>query len=174
MQSSNSADQSSKINEQLAASCQATCSSCCKKGKIFLPDQQYQAILEWLLNHSPQEIGEFEARSEKFDGFYLYDQQDSCQFLDQADLCRLHTHGVKPRECFWWPLHIYTTENTDLDIRASTSCCEAYKHLGADSAYVDAVESEVEQLGVDLVRKFRAVYPGSYSGISLRRVQVSG
>jgi hypothetical protein len=157
-----------QINNNLASACQATCSSCCKKGKIFLPDQQFQAIRHWVLENSPSELGEFDARSEKFDGFYLYDQQDICQFLDKEDLCRLHTEGVKPRECFWWPLHVYKGEKENLEIRASTSCCTAFQHLPGDSPYVDVVEEESRQLGDSLIRKFRDVYPGSYSGVSLR------
>jgi hypothetical protein len=157
-----------QINEKLAQACQATCSSCCKKGKIFLPDAQYLAIRDWVQKNSPGEIEEFESRSEKFDGFYLYDQQDICQFLDERDLCRLHTQGVKPRECFWWPLHVYTGEGDNLDIRVSTSCCTAYQNLSADSPYVDSIERESKQLGDSLIRRFRNVYPGSYSGISLK------
>jgi len=158
-----------KINLKLAEACQSTCSSCCKKGKIFLPDDQYQAIRNWVIQNSPAELEEFESRSQKHDGFYLYDQQEICQFLDQTDLCRLHTQGVKPRECFWWPLHVYTGEKQEnLEIRASTSCCTAYQHLPSDSPYVDVVEEESKRLGDDLIRKFRKVYPGSYSGILLR------
>ena len=166
--------ETAQINEQLAVACQATCSSCCKKGKIFLPDDEYQKLWNWISENSPGDLNEFQSRSEKHDGFHLYDQKDSCQFLDQKDLCRLHTQGVKPRECFWWPLHIYTTDTEDLDIRVSTSCCNAYKHISADSAYVDAVEAEVGKMGVELIGKFRAVYPGSYSGVSLRRLKASG
>ena len=160
------------INEQLAVACQATCSSCCKKGKIFLPDQQFQAIRDWVIANSPAELGEFDVRSEKFDGFYLYDQQDSCQFLDESDLCRLHTQGVKPRECFWWPLHVYTkAEDASLEIRASTSCCTAYQHINSESPCVNDVEAESRTLGAELINRFRSVYPGSYSGIPLRSFQ---
>ena len=161
-----------KINEQLALACQATCSSCCKKGKIFLPNGEYEKILEWITENSPDDVAEFQARSEKYDGFHLYDQKSRCQFLDVKDLCRLHTWGVKPRECFWWPLHIYTTESNNLDIRVSTSCCSAYQHIGPLSPYVDAVQAEVEDLGAALIRRFRVAYPGSYSGNSLREIKV--
>ena len=42
-----------------------------KKGKIFLPDAEYQAISDWVRENSPGELEEFKKRSEKFDGFYL-------------------------------------------------------------------------------------------------------
>lgn len=161
------------INDKLAQACQATCSSCCKKGKIFLPDAEYQAISDWVRENSPGELEEFEKRSEKFDGFYLYDQQECCQFLDGANLCRLHTQGVKPRECFWWPLHVYAGEKGELDIRVSTSCCLAYQHIDAESPAVDALEAESRKLGGALIERFRAEYPGSYSGVSLRKFEGS-
>ena len=166
-------NEANEINGRLATACQATCSSCCKKGKIFLPDGEHQKILDWIKEHAPADLEEFESRCEKHNGFHLYDQQNACQFLNASDLCRLHNQGVKPRECFWWPLHVYTTETETLDIRVSTSCCDAYKNISADSAYVDAVESEVEQLGAALIRDFRSVYPGSYSGVSLRKIDIA-
>lgn len=158
------------FNDRLASACQATCSSCCKKGKIFLPEVQYQAIRKWVATNSPGELDEFESRTEAFDGFRLYDQMDICQFLDKQNLCRLHNHGVKPRECFWWPLHVYTTESSDLEIRVSSSCCDGYLHIQPDTPYVDGVIDEVKVLGSELIRNFRGVYPGSYSGIALRPI----
>jgi len=156
------------VNNALALDCQKTCSSCCKKGKIFLPDAQYDAICDWLERNSAAELGEFRDRCEHFDGFHLYDQKNKCQFLDAENLCRLHTQGVKPRECFWWPLHVYMTGERKLEIRASTSCCDAFQHLRKDSPYVDEVQAETEFLGSDIIERFRSVYPGSYSGIPLR------
>jgi hypothetical protein len=160
------------INDRLAKACQATCSSCCKKGKIFLPKAEYNAIRNWVTSNSPSELDEFDSRIEEHGSFNLYDQRDSCQFLDKDDLCRLHSEGVKPRECFWWPLHIYTADSGELDIRVSTSCCDAYKLISKDSPYVDSLEGEVRNLGSQIIRDFRAVYPGSYSGVSLRRISV--
>lgn len=160
------------FNDRLASACQATCSSCCKKGKIFLPEDQYQAIRSWVATNSPGELQQFESRTEAFDGFRLYDQQDICQFLDRQDLCRLHNQGVKPRECFWWPLHVYTTGSEGLEIRVSNSCCEGYKHITPDSPYVEGVIDEVKALGAELIGKFRDVYPGSYAGIALRPIAI--
>lgn len=162
------------MNDSLASACQKTCSSCCKKGKIFLPFAQYDSICEWGDKHSPAEMEEFRARSERFEDFYLYDQKDRCQFLDPSDLCRLHNRGVKPRECFWWPLHVYVGESSTMEIRASTSCCDAYKLLNENSPYVDEVQAEAEGLGSSMIEKFRSVYPGSYSGIPLRNFAVGG
>jgi len=158
------------FNNILASSCQATCSSCCKKGKIFLPEDQFQSIKTWLAQNSPAELAEFESRTEEFEGFRLYDQKDICQFLDAQNLCRLHNQGVKPRECFWWPLHIYTADCEGLEVRVSNSCCDAYKHITSNSSYVDEVVEEARNIGDDIIRRFRGVYPGSYSGITLRRI----
>ena len=157
-----------EVNSRLAASCQSACSACCKKGKIFLPDGQHDAILKWLEANAPEEMAEFESRCERFNAFYLYDQRSACQFLDGSDLCRLHTEGVKPRECFWWPLHVYTGGSTPFEIRVSTACCGGHAHLNPHSPYVDTVEAEARQLGGEILTSFRKVYPGSYSGIPLR------
>jgi|GEM_PF-1066228 len=159
---------SDTVNHLLASACQATCSSCCKKGKIFLPEEQYNLIKDWAEKSSPDELDEFKNRSERFDGFFLYDQRDRCQFLDGENLCRLHNEGVKPRECFWWPLHVYTQDEGKFEVRASTSCCSAFKHLNQESPYVSEVQAESEAIGAIIIKKFREVYPGSYSGIPLR------
>ena len=139
----------------LAEACQAKCSHCCKKGKIFLPEKEYLKILNWLEKNSPLDIEEFNARNHKFDGFYLYDQQNICQFLNAANLCRLHIHGVKPRECFWWPLHIYCAEADGFEIRVSTSCCEGYKHVTKESSEVLTLQAEVSSLGGELIKNRR-------------------
>jgi hypothetical protein len=155
-------------NDSLASACQKTCSSCCKKGKIFLPNAQHGAICEWLGNNLPDEAEEFRSRCEDFNEFFLYDQKDRCQFLDNQNLCRLHDAGVKPRECFWWPLHVYVNDDRCLEIRASTSCCEAFKLLNRDSVFVTEVQTEMEVLGAPMIERFRSAYPGSYSGMTLR------
>jgi hypothetical protein len=43
-------------------------------------------------------------------------------------------------------------------------------HIQPDTPYVDGVIDEVKDLGSELIRKFRGVYPGSYSGIALRPI----
>ena len=110
----------------------------------------------------PKDLAEFETRCEKHDGFSLYDQQDSCQFLDKNNLCRLHDAGVKPSECYWWPYHVYEEKDGSLSIRLSTSCCEGYKSVGSGVAFIATVENQARSIGGSLLRKFRQTYHGSY------------
>jgi Fe-S-cluster containining protein len=183
----------STVNLKLAEACQLTCGSCCKKGKIFLPEDQYQGIVDWVKKNSPSDLEEFESRLEQHDGFKLYDQKTGCQFLNKEDLCRLHADGVKPKECFWWPLHVYLdssasdtatesnssdkeggdgSEDVALEIRAATVCCDAYKYLPPDSPYVAEVEEQARKIGGGLIKKFRKVFPGTYHGIVLRKFKL--
>lgn len=162
----------SGFNQKLAGACQAKCAACCRKGKIFLPENEFQAIKQWAAKAStPAEISEFEGRTEAFDGFRLYDQKDSCQFLDRNNLCRLHTQGVKPTECFWWPFHVYTAATGALEIRLSTSCCDGYKFFTPGLPFLDIVESQARAIGFAAIRKFRNKYPGSYDSKTVREIK---
>jgi Fe-S-cluster containining protein len=135
------------FNQKLAAACQSKCASCCCKGMIFLPENEFQAIKQWVSNKSPADLSEFEQRTKMFDGFRLYDQKDRCQFLDQGNLCRLHSQGVKPTECFWWPFHVYAASDKSLEIRLSTSCCDGYKYYTPNLPFLEIIESQAKTIG---------------------------
>ena len=152
-----------ELNEKFASSCMAAKASCCKKGQLFIVEEEYQRIVEWLQANSPHELAEFEGRSQKHDGFRLYDQMSSCQFLDSNNLCRIHNEGVKPAECFWWPLHVYLNEDAaKFEIRASTTCCAASSCLPESSLLEGEIRTTCEGIGDDILLRFRAAYKGSY------------
>jgi Fe-S-cluster containining protein len=159
-----------EFNGRLARSCQAAGAACCKKGKLFLPLAEYRGIVDWMREHSPAEGAGFESRCVHHDaeGFVLYDQEQACQFLTPDDLCRLHTQGVKPSECFWWPLHVYVTPEDGLEIRVSTSCCEAYKNTAGLARYADEIADKVPEIGEETLRAFRRSYGGSYATLPVR------
>ena len=158
------------INSSVATACQLTEASCCKTGLLFLPEQEYQAIVQWLAGNSASELGEFESRCVMYEGFYLYDQKDGCQFLTETNLCRLHPEGVKPSECFWWPLHIYGTEPENLEFCVATRCCTACEYIDANSCLLDDITKRSHELGTDVICRFRRVYSGSYEKRFLRKL----
>jgi len=41
------------FNLKLAAACQKKCADCCRRGRIFLPENQYQALRDWVVEKSP-------------------------------------------------------------------------------------------------------------------------
>lgn len=139
-------------------------------GLLFMPDKEYLVIVKWLQDKSPNELEEFKARCKKYDGFYLYDQQQACQFLDNKNLCRLHEDKVKPTECYWWPLHVYIGDDNCLDIRVSTSCCDGYKFIDNKSSVIEDIKMVVEKLGQEIFRKFRSKYQGSYNNRSILKI----
>jgi len=128
---------------------------------IFLPENQYQALRQWVVERAPTDLAELEARTQVYDNFRLYDQKERCQFLDEQARCRLHTEGVKPGECFWWPFHVFIAPEGDLEIRMSTTCCTGYQHYTPGLPFLDLVEAHAKLIGYDRLRAFRAVYPGS-------------
>jgi hypothetical protein len=65
-------------------------------------------------------------------------------------------------------LHLYLDDRQNVEIRASTSCCDAFFHLAPESQYVHDLQVEAESLGFDVLERFRSVYPGSYSGVLLK------
>jgi Fe-S-cluster containining protein len=149
------------FNQKLATACQAKGAACCCRGQIFLPENQYQALRQWVAGQSPADLPELEARTQTFDEFRLYDQKDRCQFLDQQGRCRLHSEGVKPTECFWWPFHVFTAPDDHLEIRLSNVCCDAYKHFSPGLPFLDLIEAQARQIGYARLRAFRAIYPGN-------------
>jgi hypothetical protein len=158
------------LNSSLATACQLSQGSCCKKGLLFLPEDEYQAIVEWVAANSANELGEFESRCVKYDGFYLYDQKDCCQFLTETNLCRLHSEGVKPSECFWWPVHIYGTKPENLELCVATGCCNACEYIDTNSSLLDDITKRFHELGADVICRFRGVYSGSYEKRFLRKL----
>lgn len=143
----------SSDNENIAKSCQQTMAACCCRGHIFIPNEEYAEIVEHLNEKSPQEIEEFKSRCLEREGYYLYDQKSKCQFLDDNYLCRLHESQVKPKECYWWPLHVYLDTNGDLEIRVA-NCCSACLHT--HPSHIEKIKNDVEIIGVDLIKKFRS------------------
>jgi len=162
-----------ETNERLAAACQECSAACCRKGKLFLPEREYLAIRRYLAEFSQADIDEFDARCTKQDGFRLYDQQTKCQFLDEMNLCRLHTKGVKPSECFWWPFHVYAAADGELEIRLSTSCCDGFKAVSDPLPFTNQIALQAGEIGFDLLRTFRKFYAGSYGTIPAARLSTS-
>ncbi len=141
----------------------SNCSSCCKKGKLFLPEAEYNKMRTWLIKNSPDELDNFDKRIEEHDGFYLYDQKNSCGFLNEKDLCRLHVDGIKPTECFAWPFHVYLDDKQELEIRYSNTCCQSY--LEIETHRDEAIRYARELLAYfdeNIIRSFRNTYNGSY------------
>jgi hypothetical protein len=157
------------LNSPLAKACQQACVKCCREGKIFIPDSEFARIEHWLTANSPADLPEFRARSTAHDGFHLYEQGAGCQFLDTWNLCRLHVPGVKPRECFWWPLHVFAGADDQLEVCVSTDCCSAYQHVVQEPRLANELQAEVEGLGRDLVLKFRKQFPGVCQRIVLKK-----
>ena len=155
--------ESEEFNDILAESCMATCAQCCKKGELLILEEEYEEILTWIDRNAPSEREDFLGRCQRHEGFYLYDQKDACGFLDEANLCRLHMDKVKPRECLAWPFHVYVGNEEKLEIRYSTSCCDAF--LGIERYSKPAKNYAVEVLShfdETRIRRFRKNYGGSY------------
>lgn len=159
-----------EINVRLAAACQKTCASCCCKGDLFLPPEELEDIRSWIEEKSPEDREKFEGRLSHYDSFSLYAQGDRCQFLSDENLCRLHEDKVKPSECYWWPLHVYTNVDKELEVRVSISCCDAYRHITPESSLLDDIENTVNALGREIFYDFRKVYSGSYDNKFLKKL----
>jgi len=147
-----------EVNEQLAGACQKCGAACCKKGQIFLPRDEYARIRLHVQASGSAELAEFESRITNHGLFYLYNQRDGCQFLDSENLCRLHTIGIKPAECFWWPYHVFASDADGLEVRLSTTCCDAHEAHTPESPYPSLIAEEVERIGFDVIRAFRKAY----------------
>jgi hypothetical protein len=156
------ADCFEESNKQLAQACQATCSSCCKKGLLFLLPEEKAQIEEWISSHSPDEMGVFHSSLTKKEGFYLFDQKNSCQFLDQYNLCRLHGDGVKPTECFLWPAHVYVGLFGNLETQVSNTCCEGYRYITEGHPAISGASQFADRIGYERLLRFRKAYGGSY------------
>lgn len=149
------------VNEQLAAACQKCDAACCKKGQIFLPRDEYARIRLHVQALGSDETSEFDSRITDHGLFFLYDQRSGCQFLDSGNLCRLHDIGIKPTECFWWPYHVFTSKAGALEVRLSTTCCDAHNLHLPDSPYPGLVADGAERIGFDVIRAFREAYGGN-------------
>lgn len=161
-----------EANSNLAAACQACASSCCKKGLLFLLPEEKDQIEEWIRAKSPNELDSFRTKLEDCGDFFLFDQEDSCQFLDDRNLCRLHVDGVKPTECFIWPAHVYVGNLGDLEVRISNSCCEGFKYISVGHPAIDSAESLARRAGYERMLAFRAKYGGSYGHLPTRVIDI--
>ena len=124
----------------------------------------------WILANRPDWHARFSGNLRAEEGFYLFDQENSCMFLDSANLCLLHVQGVKPQECFVWPVHVYVGTLGDAQIRVSTTCCEGYKFITAESPSVAACEEYAKRIGHARLARFREVYGGSYGNRFVKEV----
>lgn len=161
-----------EANRNLAAACQACASSCCKKGLLLLLPEEKDQIEDWLARKSPVELDSFRAKLQDCGDFFLFDQEDSCQFLDDHNLCRLHVDGVKPTECFIWPAHVYVGNLGDLEVRISNSCCEGFKYISPGHPAIDSAESLARRAGYERMVAFRAKYGGSYGHLPTRVIDI--
>jgi hypothetical protein len=165
-----STNQFESANESLAAACMACASSCCKKGLLFLLPEEKEQMETWVKLHKPHWLERFVKNLKQEDGFYLFDQEDSCMFLDNKNLCLLHKEGVKPQECFVWPLHVYLGPMGMPEIRVSTTCCEGFKFVSKDSPSVQACEDYALRIGHDRLSRFRELYGGSYGNTLVKEL----
>ena len=147
-----------ELNRQLASACMNCGSSCCKKGWIFLPRDEFELMFRHAESLGGGEAAEFTSRISDHGSFLLYDQRDGCQFLDERNLCRLHEIGLKPSECFWWPYHVFVSETGGLEVRLATDCCDAHKAHDPATPYVRLIEAAANRIGFDVIREFRNVY----------------
>lgn len=149
------------VNDFLASACQQCGAACCKMGKIFLPPVEHERIRRHVAALGAEAEAEFAERTTDHGYFFLYDQRNRCQFLDERNLCRLHNLGLKPSECFWWPYHVFPGEGpSGLELRVFTGCCDGHKADHPDSPYHQLIESQAAKFGFDVIRKFREVYAG--------------
>jgi Fe-S-cluster containining protein len=162
-----------QANDKLAAACMACASSCCKKGLLFLLPEEKEQMEKWVKLNRPDWSERFAKNLRQEEGFYLFDQEDSCMFLDEKNLCLLHNDGVKPQECFVWPLHVYVGSMGAPEIRVSTTCCEGYKFVTKDSPSVKACEDYAVRIGHDRLSRFRELYGGSYGNTLLKELALS-
>lgn len=160
-------------NNKLASACQACSASCCKKGLLFMLPEEKRQIDDWILENSPNELEPFHSKLEDCGNFYLFDQEDSCQFLDERNLCRLHDDGVKPTECFIWPAHLYVGNLGDLEVRVSDSCCEGFKFISSTHTVIDSVENLAHHAGYERILDFRRKYAGSYRHLPTRVIDIN-
>jgi len=143
-------------NASLASACRNANTWCCKDGFIFIPRQEYQAIADYLADN-PRVLSEFCSRSKDHGDFLLYDQKTRCQFLQSDEMCELFALGIRPTECFWWPAHVYLTEDGSLEIRVS-ECCSACNHIKHDDEFLKRVEEQAKIIGIPLLVRFRKVH----------------
>jgi hypothetical protein len=165
-------------NDGLAKACQSCRSACCKKGRILLLDQEYQNLKTYAARHASG-LHEFMVRTQKHNGFHLYDQRERCQFLDKNNLCPLHDLDIKPRECFWWPYHIFlqsspSNRHHTLQIAISKDCCDAYKKHDKIAAepHLATIRRDSAIIGTKTLKAFRITFPGECDRISVETLTI--
>ncbi len=114
-------------NDKLADACRSRGSKCCKSGTFLLKPWEYESIERWVAANGT--AGDLRELHDRMSGM-VYDQRQRCQFLDGRDLCRLHVYGVKPLECWFWPLH--TAEDGDHVEVSVATCCDAHCSITAE------------------------------------------
>lgn len=158
-----------EFNHILAKTCQGCHAACCKQGKVFLPRAEHDRIVRFL-HETPDALAAYLERLEDHGEFFLYAQRDRCQFLDERELCQLHPLGLKPTECFWWPYHVFSDADGELEVRVSTLCCDAYKAHGPDSPYPRLIARKVTELGPEMIQAFRRAFPGGMGTLAVGKV----
>ena len=161
-------------NKFLTRACQDCFSECCKKGKIFLLPEEVEAIENWLPGNAPEKIGAFRERLRPFPQFVFVEQHNRCVFLDESGLCELHVAGVKPEECFLWPLYVFVDELGTIDIRVFRECCQGHKAVTFDHPSVEKATIYARRIGYERLLSFRAAYSGDkiYDDRILRRLEL--
>lgn len=89
-------DRFAAANQRLSESCRACSVQCCKKRLLLLLPEELAAIEEWLGEYAPDKLKSFRDRTRHYDDFALFDQQQSCLFLDESDLCVRRSSQLHP------------------------------------------------------------------------------
>lgn len=152
------------VLERLCSACDAAGAACCKSGSVFLTLAEHDAIAQHCaVDPDPALAEAFHQHASLHGSFAMLDQGVGCMFLDSRDRCTLHERGLKPRECHWWPLHVYL--ESDEGAPRMAACLADYCCAGVGSAedaqkmaarYADEMRAALPAL-----RRFRAVFPGS-------------
>ena len=152
------------VLERLCAACDAAGAACCKSGSIFLTLAEHAAIaLHCAVDADPALAAAFHDRASLHGGFAMLEQRDACMFLDSRDRCTLHERGLKPRECHWWPLHVY--QESDSGAPRMAVCLADYCCAGVgstrDAQLMAARYADEMRAVLPALQGFRAVFPGS-------------
>ena len=149
-------------NINLANECINSCSQCCFKGKVLLFPDEYESIKKHLSKTSESNLKEFLSNCENFEEFYLLNQNQRCQFLNNRNLCTLHDLGLKPSECFWWPAHFYVTTGDTLEILLADYCCQSFKQINEQSEHIQNMNNFLTEEKALIIKKFRKIYDGNF------------
>lgn len=149
-------------NSKLAEACQSCAAQCCKKGLLFLLPSEEKAIRIWLNENDSNKLLEFDSCLTEHQQFFLFDQRDACMFLNSTNMCTLHGAGIKPKECYLWPVHIYLDILGTPEVRISKSCCDGHRHVASDHPIIAEAVMFAADIGYERLLQFRSLYAGSY------------